>query len=101
MLGSPLYKLCLNCECNVIHRIFISDIIPNFSYQLPSLLIPPPYRPSVGQVAKTIKRARHIGMLPHIGEYVIQDSRPLHSENEIYHDRVSEREYVMTKTIVK
>ena len=37
------------------------------------------------KVAKTIKRARNFGLIPHLGQFVVQDSRPLHRD-EFYHD---------------
>ena len=39
------------------------------------------------QVAKTIKRARNFGLVPHLGQFIVQDSRPLHKD-EFFHDDV-------------
>jgi len=39
------------------------------------------------KVAKTIKRARNFGLVPHLGEYVLSDSRPLQRGKGVqYHD---------------
>eukprot|EP00607_Mallomonas_marina_P006449 CAMPEP_0182428542 /NCGR_PEP_ID=MMETSP1167-20130531/23100_1 /TAXON_ID=2988 /ORGANISM="Mallomonas Sp, Strain CCMP3275" /LENGTH=290 /DNA_ID=CAMNT_0024611501 /DNA_START=175 /DNA_END=1051 /DNA_ORIENTATION=+ len=51
------------------------------------------------KVAKSIKRARHIGVVPHIGEYTIQDSRPLHRDVN-YHDTPSNSNEIESKTIL-
>lgn len=40
------------------------------------------------KVAKTIRRSRNFRILPHIGEIVIQDTRPTH-EKEFVHDDIT------------
>lgn len=50
------------------------------------------------KVAKTIKRARHMGIVPHIGNYFIQDSRPLHQKEHL-HDTVT-KTHLVSKTIL-
>lgn len=53
------------------------------------------------KVAKTIKRARHLGILPHIGEFVVRDSRPL-SEGTTFQDSVQKNKRPMqSRTILK
>lgn len=37
------------------------------------------------QVAKSIKRSRNFGILPHIGEYVVQDASPFISSEDSFH----------------
>ncbi len=39
------------------------------------------------QVAKMIKRSRNFGLMPHLGEFVIQDGRPGHGGKHL-HDTV-------------
>lgn len=53
------------------------------------------------KVSKTIKRARHLGILPHIGEFVVRDSRPL-SEGTTFQDMVQKNKRpVQSRTIFK
>jgi small subunit ribosomal protein S18 len=52
------------------------------------------------KVAKSIKRARNFGLMPHLGEFVLQDSRPLH-QTGIFHDAVRDDELRLhSKTIL-
>jgi len=50
-------------------------------------------------VASTIKRARHLGLVPHIGEYTLQDSRPLHAGSR-FHDPMNTHGTVESKSII-
>lgn len=50
------------------------------------------------KVAKTIKTSRQIGMLPHIGQYFIEDSRPSHVDTH-FHDVVKDNSRVESKTV--
>lgn len=53
------------------------------------------------QVAKTIKRARHMSILPHIGDYEIQEVRPV-LQREEFHDAVNaDAHYMPSTTILK
>jgi hypothetical protein len=40
------------------------------------------------QVATTIKRARNYGLISHLGQYTIVDTRPQH-RGKIYHDNAN------------
>jgi len=52
------------------------------------------------KVAKSIKRSRNFGLMPHLGEFVLQDSRPLHQE-KIFHDAVRDDNVrVQSKTVL-
>ncbi len=52
------------------------------------------------KVAKTIKRARHMGILGHIDEFVLKDSKPL-DRGISYHENVTKGEKnVLSKTIL-
>lgn len=37
-------------------------------------------------VAKTIKRSRNFGIVPHLSEYVVSDSKPLSKPKEMFHE---------------
>jgi len=50
------------------------------------------------KVSKTIKRARHMGIVPHIGNYFIQDSRPLKQKDHL-HDAIA-GSHVVSNTIL-
>ncbi len=50
------------------------------------------------KVAKAIKKARNIGVIPHIGDYIIQDTRPTKRKSN-YHDSVVGKYYV-SKTVL-
>lgn len=50
-------------------------------------------------VAKTIKRSRNYGIVPHLGEFVIQDARPLTSQGA-FHESVVSKHY-FSKTVLK
>lgn len=50
------------------------------------------------KVAKTIKTSRQLGMLPHIGQYMVEDSRPSHVDKP-FHDVVKGATRVESKTI--
>jgi len=53
------------------------------------------------KVAKTVKRARHLGILPHIGEFIVRDSRPL-SEGTTFQDSVQKNKRpVQSRTVLK
>ncbi len=52
------------------------------------------------QVAKTIKKARHFGILPHIGEYTIGNARPLHGEKDMHDPLAKQKELFKSKTII-
>lgn len=54
------------------------------------------------KVAKTIKRSRNIGLVPHIGEYVIRDSAPTR-EGKHFHQHVAgdDHDAITSKTVVK
>lgn len=51
------------------------------------------------KVAKTVKRARHFGLLPHLGDYNVEDTRPFH-ENRPYHDTVGAEQSIQSKTVL-
>lgn len=51
------------------------------------------------KVARTIRRARNFGILPHIGEYHIRDGRPVHKELR-YHDVMPNEIRFVSKTIL-
>jgi small subunit ribosomal protein S18 len=52
------------------------------------------------KVAKTIKRARNLGLVPHLGEYVVQDSRAV-AAGKAFHDcSVKEKPLAKSKTIL-
>lgn len=51
------------------------------------------------KVASTIKRARNLGLVPHLGEFTLQDSRPLQSEFN-FHDPIHNGAVVESKTII-
>lgn len=51
------------------------------------------------QVAKTIKRARNFGILPHIGDYEVQEVRP-YVKQENFHDVVNVDKVINSKTIL-
>lgn len=51
------------------------------------------------KVATTIKRARNFGILPHIGEYIIQDGRALKHDTN-FHDELPGSPVVKSKTIL-
>ena len=40
------------------------------------------------QVAKTIKAARNFGLLPHIGQFAVSDSKPHLLRKDQYHEPV-------------
>jgi ribosomal protein S18 len=50
------------------------------------------------KVSKTIKTSRQLGMLPHIGQFMVEDSRPSHVDAE-FHDVVEGAERITSKTI--
>lgn len=50
------------------------------------------------KVAKCIKTARQLGVLPHIGQYFVEDSRPSHVDQE-FHDVVRGQDRVESKTV--
>ena len=54
------------------------------------------------KVAKTIKRSRNIGLVPHIGEFVIRDSDPMR-EGKHFHQHVAgdDHDAITSKTVVK
>ena len=52
------------------------------------------------QVAKTIKKSRHFGILPHIGEYTIGNARPLHGEKDMHDSLAKQKELFKSKTII-
>ena len=51
------------------------------------------------QVAKTIKRARNFGILPHIGDYEVQEVRP-YVKQDNFHDVVNIDKVINSKTIL-
>jgi len=51
------------------------------------------------KVAKTIKRGRACGLYPHIGEFIIDDTRPLHKDEHI-HDVQPGQKYFVSKTVL-
>lgn len=52
------------------------------------------------KVAKTIKRARNYGLLPHLGGYVFSDVRPLHQEKHLHDPATVNITHVKSKTIL-
>jgi ribosomal protein S18 len=50
------------------------------------------------KVAKCVKTSRQLGILPHIGQYFVEDSRPSHVD-ENFHDVVEGAERVESKTV--
>lgn len=51
------------------------------------------------KVAKTIKKSRNFGIMPHLGEFIIQDSRPVNRDSHV-HDTVQHNDHVISKTIL-
>lgn len=51
------------------------------------------------KVAKAVKRARNFAIVPHLGEFVIRDGRPL-NRNTTFHDVVEGQTHVASKTIL-
>jgi len=51
------------------------------------------------KVAKTIKRGRQLGIIPHLSQYTLQDARPLHRD-ENFHDAPKGDEHRRSKTII-
>lgn len=53
------------------------------------------------RVAKTIKAARNFGLLPHIGQFVVSDSKPKLLRKEAVHQPlVAESPLVVSKTLL-
>ena len=50
------------------------------------------------KVAKCIKTARQLGVLPHIGQYFVEDGRPSHVDRD-FHDVVRGQDRVESKTV--
>ena len=50
-------------------------------------------------VAKTIKRSRNYGIAPHLGEFVIQDCKPL-TQGSAFHESIGSK-YILSKTVLK
>ncbi len=51
------------------------------------------------KVAKSIKRARHFGILPHIGDYEVQEVRP-YIKRDNFHDIVETERIINSKTVL-
>ena len=52
------------------------------------------------QVAKTIKRSRHFGLLPHLGDYTIDDAAPDREDGD-FHTAVKGSSRVVSKSVLK
>jgi len=52
-------------------------------------------------VAKTVKRARNLGILPHLGEYELKDARPLQRirSGEDFHDPLEGFEHTLARSL--
>ena len=50
-------------------------------------------------VATTVKRARNLGILPHLSEFVVHDSKPLQKHGATFHDVVGGKQAAFSRTI--
>jgi small subunit ribosomal protein S18 len=51
------------------------------------------------KVANTVKQGRACGLYPHLGEFIIDDTRPLHKDEHV-HDVQPGQKYFVSKTIL-
>lgn len=51
------------------------------------------------KVAKTIKRARNFGIMPHLDNFHVEDSQAMQSKGEPHHAPVGGRKHVLSKTL--
>lgn len=52
------------------------------------------------KVAKSIKRSRNFGLLPHLGEFVLQDSRPMHQGENVHESLLEDGMLIKSKSIL-